>query len=266
MSESPRVEWSVFTKPWRTLSLGELGEHVRGLGFDGIELPVRPGFQVEPESVTRDLPKAAKQLAAAGLRIHSVAGPTDGATIAACGEAGVPIIRTMARVPRDQGYLEVEAALQREYQALVPGLEQHGVTIGVQNHCDDFVTSAIGLRHLLERFDPKHVAAVWDIAHCALCGEGPELAIDIVWSHLCLVNFKNAFWQRRNGPEAECAEWQHYWTTGRQGLASWPRAAKVLRARGYQGAICLTAEYSDEASLDRLIREDIAYAKSLFAS
>jgi sugar phosphate isomerase/epimerase len=265
MSDSHSIEWSVFTKPWKTLSLGELGAYVKGLGFDGIELPVRPGYQVEPENVGRDLPKAAKELAGAGIKIHSIAGNTDEATIAACGAAGVPIIRTMGRMPRDQKYLEMEAKLQAEYEALVPALDKAGVTIGVQNHCDDFVTSAIGLRHLMERFDRTHIAAVWDVAHCALNGEDPELAVDIVWDHLCLVNFKNAFWRLRTGPEAERAEWQHYWTTGRQGLAPWHRAAKALRGRGYRGAICLTAEYSDEASLERLLREDIAYAKGLFA-
>jgi sugar phosphate isomerase/epimerase len=112
------------------------------------------------------------------------------------------------------------------------------------------------------KFDRKHIAAVWDVAHCALTGEGPELAADIVWDRLCLVNFKNAFWLRRNGPEAEHAEWQHYWTTGRQGLAPWHRAAKALKGRGYRGAICLTAEYSDEAAVDR--DGDIVYAKALF--
>jgi sugar phosphate isomerase/epimerase len=264
MGNAYAIEWSVFTKPWRTLSVAELGKHVAALGFDGIELPVRPGFQVEPEKVGRDLPKAARELARMGVKIHSVAGPTDEPTIAACAEAGVPIIRTMARVPRDQRYLWVEAGLQREYGALVPLLDQYGVTIGVQNHCDDFVTSAIGLRHLIEKFDPKHIAAVWDIAHCALNGEDPELAVDIVWSHLRLVNFKNAYWRLRNGPEAQHAEWQHYWTTGRHGLAPWHRAAKVLKDRDYRGAICLTAEYSDEPAVDRLIAEDIGYAKSLF--
>ena len=67
------------------------------------------------------------------------------------------------------------------------------------------------------------------------------------------------------GPEAENVEWCAYWTTGRQGLASWPRVAAELKGRGYDGVVCLTAEYSDEASVDRLIAEDLAFARSLFA-
>ncbi len=258
-----RIEWSIFTKPWKTLSLGELGAFIKGLGFDGIELPVRPGFQVEPANVERDLPRAARELAEAGVKIHSVAGPTDEPTMAACAAAGIPIIRVCIYTNRANSYLEVEAATQREYGALIPLLDKYGLAIGLQNHADDYVCNAMGIRHLIEKYDPKHICAVWDVAHCALNGEDPELAVDILWSHLRMVNFKNAFWRRKNGPEAEVAEWQAHWTTGRQGLASWPRAMAELKKRNYQGPICLTAEYSDEQSVDRLIEEDIAFAKSL---
>ena len=56
------ITFSVFTKPWKT-PLAELGRFVHDLGFDAIELPVRPGYQVTPENVARDLPRAAATLA-----------------------------------------------------------------------------------------------------------------------------------------------------------------------------------------------------------
>ena len=254
--------YSVFTKPW-TMPITQLGERVRQLGFDGIELPVRPGFQVEPKNVGRDLPKAAKKLAQCGVMICSVAGPTDEPTIAACAEAEVPVIRVMVAVG-DEGYMAANAKAQAEYDALVPLLDRYGVTIGVQNHCGKFVANAMGLRYLVEKYDPKHIAIVWDAAHEAIEGQQPEPALDIVWSHLCMVNLKSAFWRRTNGPEAECAEWNHYWTTGRNGMAAWPRVAAELKRRDWNGVICLTAEYSDKGAVDRLIAEDIAFAKSLF--
>jgi len=79
-----------------------------------------------------------------------------------------------------------------------------------------------------------------------------------------MVNLKNAFWQRKNGPEAESAVWAQHWTTGRHGLASWPRVAAELKRRNWSGVLCCSAEYSDEPSTDRLIANDIAFAKSLF--
>ena len=97
------------------------------------------------------------------------------------------------------------------------------MTIGIQNHCDRFVANAMGLRHLIERYSPRHFAAVLDVAHCALNGEIPALALDIVWSHLRMVNLKNAYWRRTNDPEAPAATYEHYWTSGRQGSARGPR-------------------------------------------
>ena len=257
--------YTVFSKPWKTESIAELGEKMAGMGYDGIELPVRPGFQVEPESVSKGLPAAAKRLAEAGITINSVAGPTDEATIAACAETGVPIIRTMASLAAEETYLEAEDRYRRQFDALVPLLDKYGVTVGIQNHYARFVANAIGLMRLIGDYDPKHFAAVWDPGHEALEGNSLELAIDIVWSRLCMVNLKNAFWRRTNGPEAEYAEWRAYWTSGRQGLASWPRVATHLKRRGWKGVLCLTAEYSDHLSVERLAVEDLAFARSLFS-
>jgi sugar phosphate isomerase/epimerase len=259
------VTFSVFTKPWKT-SIESLGRMLQGLGYTAIELPVRPGYPVTPENVAGALPAAARTLARYGVSIASIAGPTDEATIAACAEAGVPIIRVMVPIG-PEGYWATIEQTRREYDALLLQLERYGVCIGVQNHCDRFVANAMGLQQLLAPYPRACIAAVWDAAHNALCGEEPELALEIIWPHLCMVNLKNAFPQRTNGPEAEHAQWRYHWTTGRHGLASWPRVAAELRRRAYRGVICLTAEYSDaadEAVLARLVAEDLAYARALF--
>ncbi|MCU0521069.1 MAG: sugar phosphate isomerase/epimerase [Anaerolineae bacterium] len=258
------IHYSVFTKPWKTIDLARLGAFVNGLGFDGIELPVRPGYQVEPEAVA-NLPEAARTLGEFGVSIYSIAGPTDEATIAACAEAGVPVIRVMAPVDYGEPYLAAEARYRRAYDALIPLLDKYGVQLGVQNHNGRFVANAVGLKRLVEGYDPRHIGIVWDAAHEALNGMDVDLALDAAWSHLCMVNLKNAYWRRTSGPEAELATWQVYWTTGPQGRASWPRVAGELQVRGYAGVVCLTAEYSDEGAVDRLIAQDIAFAKGLFA-
>jgi sugar phosphate isomerase/epimerase len=170
----------------------------------------------------------------------------------------------MAPIGKD-GYLASTARLRSEYELLVPRLIEAQVQMGVQNHCGDYVANAMGLRELLNGFDPLVICAIWDAAHNALNGEEPEHALDIIWPHLGMVNLKNAFWRRSNGPEAADVTWQPYWTTGRQGLASWPRVSQILVQRNYTGVICLPAEYSDERDLTRLIAEDVAYARSLWA-
>lgn len=257
------IKFSVFTKPWKATPLPDLGRMVHTLGFDGIEFPVRPGFQVEPAVIETALPKAHQQLRDCGVEIYSVATAPTPEAIRTCGKLGIPVIRVMAEIG-SEGYLATIRRTQQDYQALVPLLRDAGVTLGVQNHNGNFVANAMGLRHLLEPFDPKVIAAVWDVAHNALNGESLDLALDIIWSQLNMVNLKNAFWRRKNGPEAAVADWEVFWTTGRHGQASWPQVATLLKQRGYTGVVCLPAEYTDEPSVERLIAEDIAFAKSLF--
>ena len=146
----------------------------------------------------------------------------------------------------------------------MPCLAAHGVALGVQNHCGRAISNGLQLHHALAPFDPRYVGAVWDAAHNAIAGEEPELALDVIWPHLRLVNLKNVFWQRANGPEAAVAQWRWYWTTGPQGLANWPRVTAELRRRGYRGDVCLTAEYSDGANVDRYAASDLAFARGLW--
>jgi len=257
------ISFSVFTKPWKD-PIDLLGERVAKLGFQGIELPVRPGYPVTPETVN-ELRAAVDRLKQHGVAVFSIAGPTDEATFAACAESGIPIVRVMAPI-RPEGYLATEQQLQREYDNLLPLLEKYGITLGVQNHSGNFVSNACGLRSLTCKYDPARIGIVWDAAHNALNGEEMELGIEIVWSHLCMVNLKNAFWRQTGDSEAASAAWSPYWTSGPEGLASWSRVAKELIRKAYSGVICLTAEYSDESQVDRLIESDLVFARSLFGS
>jgi sugar phosphate isomerase/epimerase len=228
-------------------------------------LPVRTGFPVNPDNVGKALPEAVRIFADHGLKIYSIASDLTEPIFQACAEAGVPLVRICVPIPKGRGYMETETARKRDYAEMVPWLEKYGVTVGIQNHCDRWVANAMGIRHLIEDFAPRHFSAVWDAAHGALSGEDPDLGLDIVWSHLRMVNLKNARWERTNGPEATHAEWRHYWCAGREGLASWPWVARELAARDYRGPVCFTAEYSDEKAVDRLIVEDLAFARGLFA-
>jgi sugar phosphate isomerase/epimerase len=259
-----QVSFSVFTKPWKTLSVSELARHVKRLGFDGIEFPLRDGFQLAPSEADK-LPQLAAQFAEHGLRIFSIASTIDERIFAGCAEAGIPLIRIMPAIQKDIGYSASVRKLREQLEAYLPLCEKYGVKIGCQQHYGNYINDSAGLLQLMEHMDPNYIGAIWDAGHDALAGQQPEYGLDIVWPHLCMVNFKNAYYKRMSGPEAETAEWKRYFTSGRQGLASWPRAAEYLKSRQYNGVICLTAEYSNDQEVERLVREDIAYAKSLFA-
>ncbi len=255
--------YTVFTKPWPDLSLDKLGELVASMGFDGVELPVRPGYQVDPDNVLKMLPVAETTLKEHGVDLVSVAGPCNETIIRACGEAGNPILRIMVKVPVERDYLSHIEQTQREWDALLPALEQAGVTLGVQNHKDRFLSHAMHLHHAVCRYDPKHVGVVWDAAHNAFAGAAPEMALDVVWSHLRLVNLKNGLWEWNGTDAFGAAKWRSRWVAGHQGLCDWPRVVCELKRRNYTGDICLTAEYTgaDTNEVERLAKNDLCFAK-----
>lgn len=257
------LSFSVFTKLWSDWPLEVLAERVKAWGFDGIEFPLRKGSQLAPEHAEKGLPALVRQFADCGLRVFSVASDLDEPIFAACAAAGVPQIRIMAKV--DEDYLASEQRIKRLLESKVALCETYGVKIGVQQHHGYNVSDCTGLLRIVESFDPKHIGAIWDAAHDALAGQQPEIGLNVIWSHLSMANFKNVFYVRTNGPEASEAQWTKHFTTGRHGIASWPRAVRHLRKRQYGGVVCLTAQYEDKANSAKYIREDLDYVRSLFA-
>ncbi len=264
--------FTLFLKPWPDKDLYELARLVKYLGFDGVELPIRKNYQVTPKNVSTYLPKAVKIFKQFGLSIRSVTSDPSEYIISVCGDLGIPIIRVMAEIDTKIGYYATEKYLRQKYDKLLPFLDKYGVVLGVQNHCGNMVNSSIGLMHLIEQYDRNLVGAILDIGHCGLAGEPERMAIDIVWSHLVLVNFKNAYWEKITCSNNSEPKWYHHFTLGNQGFASWRKIVNELKRRKYKGDICFSAEYTDTDTLDQiygdkvnnLIEHDLRYARKLF--
>ena len=266
------IKLAVFTKPWSD-SIEAAADRMAALGVQGIELPIRPGYQVAPENVASTLPNAVKVLESRGLEIASVAAPLDDAIISACGDNGVTLVRSMVSVDlKKAGYAQTIAQHRARWDELIPLLDRTKVSIGVQNHSGSAIGSAIGLFHVMERYDPRHVCAILDMAHCGVAGEPIDLSVDLLWDRMPnLVNFKNAYRERVNGPEEAEAVYRTHWTTGRHGAYSWSELVSELRRRTFQGWFVLPGEYSDPKGQPQrmgddvlpFLSEDVAYLRGL---
>jgi len=283
-------KYIVFTKPWKTCSLEELGALVSDMGFDGVEYPLRDGFQVQPSDSAKGIKHLTSVLGTFGVSVDSIAGGLDVKysyssdnfgnkavglnnedLFAGCGENGVKIIRICQNLDRNLSFFENLDQIKRMYDAAVPYCEKYGVTVGVQMHCSASygasISSAAETYILLKDYNPKHIAAVWDAGHNGLAGTEPRFAIDNVWDMMCMVNFKAAYWKLKSqSNQYGEAQWDAYWTTAKNALGSWGEAVSHLKQRGYSGIVCTPAEYSDGENVDAYTREDLAYLKSLFDS
>jgi sugar phosphate isomerase/epimerase len=262
-----KTQFAVFVKPWKQLSLPKLGIHVQQLGFNLIELPVRPGFPVEPERIEQDLPEAVKILGDLGVSIVNVTVDlplNDERLYAACAATGISMNRVIFKRTRPS-YWESEADARRQLDAALPLCEQYGVKIGVQHHYGDSVPiNSMGLHNLVKDYDPRFVGAIWDPAHNALQGEDAITGLELVKSHLCMVNLKNAYWRRTSHPDGSETQWAPYFCAGPHGRTSWGDVAKGVKRVGYTGPLTFSAEYTDHTYTDRLLESDLAYARRLF--
>ena len=254
---------SMFSKYWKNQSVCELAEITLKLGFTGVEFPLRDGYQAEPATAERTLPEVSKALGGYGIKITSVASVTDEHIFSACAMAEVPLIRIMFGNKLDRNYFEAEAEMKRQIEKFLPLCEKYKVKVGIQQHCGPGINNSMEMLNLLKDYDAGLVGGIWDAAHSGLAGEEPEQALDIIKSHLALVNFKNAFHRRVNGPEAYEGKFAHHYTTARQGLCSWPRALRHIKKIGYSGDICLPVEYSDLENTEKYAAEDCIYIKEL---
>jgi sugar phosphate isomerase/epimerase len=147
----------------------------------------------------------------------------------------------------------------------LPLCERYGLKIGIQHHYGGSVPiNSMGLYNLVKDYDSRWVGAIWDPAHNALQGEDALTGLELVKSHLCMVNLKNAYWRRTNPPDGSEAQWGAYFCAGPHGRTSWADVAKGVKQVGYTGPLTFSAEYTDDTYTDRLLETDLAYARKLF--
>jgi len=259
------ITYSCFTKHWQKSSVAELIQLTKKLGCNGIELPVRKDYQVEPDNADKDLPGLAKAFDEQGLKVYSVASDTTEKVFAGCADANIPLIRIMYFADIKDPYHETYTRMRRSIEEFLPLCEKYGIKVGIQQHCGVSINSSVEMYHLVKDYDAKYVGGIWDASHSGLAGEETERSLDTIWGNLAGINFKNAFYRRITGPETT-ARYEPYFTTGDQGLCSWERAVNYLQARGYEGNVCLPMDYTDVKNVETYALKDAKYLKSLFAN
>lgn len=256
-------KFSLFTKPWKDMKARDLAEMVSGLGFSGVEFPLREGYQVDLNDMERGLLEMAGELKRCGVGITSVAAGLKEEVFRACDSADVRLIRVMANFSLEKGFWEGFKKAGDEIKAAVPLCEKYHVKIGVQHHYGTGIFNSMELKCFLDSVGSDDVGAVWDAAHSALSGEDPIQGLDIVWDRLMLVNLKTAFYKRTE--KADSSVFTPCFTTGKHGNTSWEKIVKHLKNRGYNGTICLPAEYTEEEKVLDYIKEDVRYVQELFS-
>ncbi len=250
------------SKFFQTFSVSELAAKARELGFDGIDVSVRPGHPVNPANVATALPKAVAVWKAQGLVCPLATAPVtlvgpDAPEVeplyAGCAAAGVPRVKIgfFPFEPGDDYWALVDAA-RRALEGFARVGEKHGIQTVYQVHSGPVLGSnCAGLMHLLRGMDPRWVGAYPDLGHMVLDGEDYPMGLAMVREYLSIVAVKDAYHAPR--PAGSEPPFVPRFVKLGSGAVNWRRALGALKALGFDGAISVHTEYDFDESIIRRV-------------
>jgi len=260
-----------FTKFLKPLNPEEIGEAVRPLGVDGLDLAIRGGYTVNPSNVKRALPSAMRVWKEMGLSVPLATleggatnpdDPTTRAIFEACGEVGIPFIKLgyWGWQPRE-AYWEGVKTIRKALEGFASLGEANGVCSLIHTHSGHcYGLNASAAMHLVDGFDPERIGVYLDPAHLALDGEPLTMALSIVGEYLRLVGVKNVRYERTSP-----GHWRQVWTTLDDGLVDWEDAVRRFAEVGFDGVMSLHGEYSASEETETVLQmatADAAYLRA----
>jgi len=166
------LDVSIFSKHLQFLDYKEAGQIAAELGFNGVDLTVRPKGHVLPEKVSSDLPVAIQDINAGGSKckmittsIESVSNPDDVDIIKTAAETGVSFYRThWFKYQEEKTMTDSLESYQEEVRKLALLNKEHGIIGCYQNHAGKSIGASYWEIHkLLETAEPQFFGTQYDI-------------------------------------------------------------------------------------------------------
>lgn len=245
---------NLFSKAVQHLDIAQAAERTAQLGFEGMDLTVRPGGHVLPENVETDLPEAARIATGNGLAIPMIAtqltDPDDPqsetllATAADCGVTHIKLGYTRWHFGEYEKLLE---RMKREGDVWAGLAERYDLCICHHVHSSPVMTlSAACLREILGDNDPDRFGAYIDPAHLMIEGmwAGWLQALDVLRGRIRMLAIKD-FRLPEGRPPEDHEGVRPRWVPLSEGTVQWHRVMPILRDLDFDGPISYHGEYTD---------------------
>lgn len=263
----------LFSKHLPFMGWQELAKTVKRLGFDGIDLTVRPGGHVAPDRALEDLPRALSAIRKEGLSIPmittaltTVNDPTAKPILATAGKLGISYFKP--------GYYKYELIDVRQeletfrvdFTKLVELGKSYGMQCGFHNHEGYIGAPLWDAAKVIDQLDPKWVGYYFDVRHAAVEGGvgGWKIATNLVAPRLKMIAIKDFYWEK------SAKGWRIINCPLGEGMVDWTQYFKLLRRANFRGPISLHLEYEipgktqpeKEANTIAAIQRDFEFLKT----
>ena len=243
---------SIFSKHLHWLDWEEMAKTAAGMGFDGVDLTVRPGGHVLPENVETDLPKVMKAVKKAGINIYMIttsitnAGdPLTGKILRTASSLGIRHYRTGYGYYDDSLSIRGNIAIMKErLSGLAEINEKYSIIGEYQNHSG---VSGAGhyfggplwdLALVLNEINSEWIGAQYDIYHAMIEG-GYSWPVDLkfIAPFIKSLDVKDFVWSKNQG------KWSSDTVPLGEGMVDFGKYLALIKQYNISGPVSIHYEY-----------------------
>ncbi|WP_276359419.1 sugar phosphate isomerase/epimerase family protein [Daejeonella sp. H1SJ63] len=200
---------SVFSKHLQFLNYKDMADAAAGIGFDGVDLTVRPNGHVLPERVEVDLPKAIEAIHKVGLAsamittaVQDANDPVDRKLLETASALGVEYYRmNWLKYPQGKSIPEAIDQFKQTLKDLSFLNKKLNITGCYQNHSGNLAGASIWeLWEILKNADQQNMGVQYDIRHAVVeGGMSWKNGLSLIHPHIKILAIKDCVWTKRNG-------------------------------------------------------------------
>ena len=237
----------IFSKHLQFLNIHDMTEAAAEMGFDGVDLTVRPNGHVLPERVENDLPKAVEAMRKMGFAplmmttaVQDADSTTDKQILELAAKHRFQFYRmNWFNYPDGKSIPESMQLFQQKVKDLSELNKKMGLTGCYQNHAGNLVGSSIWeLRELLKNSNQQHIGVQYDIRHAVVEGGlSWKNGLRLIQSQIKTLAIKDFKWEKKNG------DWGVEDTPIGEGMVDFKTYFKLLKQYQINVPVSLHLEY-----------------------
>lgn len=247
-ASADKLKVYIFSKHLQFLQdYNDLAQAAREMGFDGIDLSVRPGGHVEPDRIEEQLPKAAEALRKSGFSpslmttaVNDAENDTDKKLLGTASKLGFKYYRmNWYTYPENKSMPDALHELSQKVNGLARLNRDLGLVGYYQNHAGLNIGSNIWeIYELIKDADKQHMGTQYDIRHAMFEGaESWPNGFKLIHSRIKNISLKDFRWQQKNG------KWMIEDVPIGEGMIDFKSYFKLLKQYGITVPVSMHVEY-----------------------
>lgn len=249
LSNKGAFKISIFSKHLQWLDYAEMAKVAAAMGFDGVDLTVRPNGHVLPEKVEEDLPKAIAAVRKEGLEVYMITtsitnadDPTTERILKTASSLGIRHYRTGYYMYDDKfGVEENLVRIKSQLSRLAVLNKKYSISGEYQNHsgAQYFGAPVWDLNDVLKQINSPWMGSQYDINHATVEGAHTwPIGLKLLKSHIRSIDIKDFLWTKREG------KWQVDYVPLGEGMVDFKKYFGLLKQYGISVPISIHYEYA----------------------